>query len=456
MQRLFWKIFISFWLTLLLFAGATMYTTSIYLDNMRAQQNASSLHNRIVLFINEAQLIADTSDVNGLKDWIQEIDKTEAAPFLLIDDSGSDILQRPVSSRLKKYLERIRKQYLSASYQLRAHRRPIIVPGGSSYILIPDFQSITLARVMQRPRVIAVPLLLSALASGLVCLLLARYLSAPLNRLSQASKQLAAGNLSQRVAPSMGRRRDEIADLANDFDNMAEKLERLLTSQKQLLRDVSHELRSPLARLQAALGLSRQRHNDESDAELDRIELEVERLNDLIGSLLSLTKLESDDVQINREPLYLEEMLNEVAEDAAYEAAAHSLEVKILKSEHVQILANSILLHSAFDNIVRNAIKYTPPGTSVEVSMQKDRNAPGWVSIEVRDYGPGVPDNMLTKLFEPFVRVDEARNRQSGGYGLGLAIAMRAVQSHGGVISAHNAQGGGLSVIIRLPALSKT
>ena len=320
MQRLFWKIFISFWLTLLLFAGATMYTTSIYLDNMRAQQNASSLHNRIVLFINEAQLIADTSGVNGLKDWIQEIDKTEAAPFLLIDDSGSDILQRPVSSRLKKYLERIRKQYLSASYQLRAHRRPIIVPGGSSYILIPDFQSITLARVMQRPRVIAVPLLLTALASGLVCLLLARYLSAPLNRLSQASKQLAAGNLSQRVAPSMGRRRDEIADLANDFDNMAEKLERLLTSQKQLLRDVSHELRSPLARLQAALGLSRQRHNDESDAELDRIELEVERLNDLIGSLLSLTKLESDDVQINREPLYLEEMLNEVAEDAAYES----------------------------------------------------------------------------------------------------------------------------------------
>ena len=249
----------------------------------------------------------------------------------------------------------------------------------------------------------------------------------------------------------MGRRRDEVADLARDFDHMAERLQILISSQNQLLSDVSHELRSPLARLQVALGLARQRQQHQPNAELDRIEHEAECLNELIGQLLSLTRLESDTQLAHSEPVDVATLLAEVAENADFEARAANRQVSIVHSLSATIEANEPLLRSALENVVRNAVRYTDENTSVDITLQHDPEHPGWLLVQVHDHGPGVPDDMLTNLFEPFVRVGDARDRESGGYGLGLGIAERAIRLHGGVISASNDPNGGLNVRIRLP-----
>jgi two-component system sensor histidine kinase CpxA len=249
----------------------------------------------------------------------------------------------------------------------------------------------------------------------------------------------------------MGGRRDEIADLACDFDHMAERLQGLIGSQKQLLSDVSHELRSPLARLQVALGLARQREQDQPNTELDRIEREAERLNELIGQLLSLTRLEFGTVLSHSEPVDLADLLTEIAESTDFEARALNRRVHMVNSVPAIVEANETLLRSALENVVRNAAKYTDVNTSVDISLQPDKAHAGWLLVQVRDHGPGVPEDMLTKLFEPFVRVGDARDRDSGGYGLGLAIAKRAIRLHGGEIFAGNEPDGGLNVRIRLP-----
>jgi two-component system sensor histidine kinase CpxA len=333
-------------------------------------------------------------------------------------------------------------------------RFEIRLPDDTEYRLIADYQGVTLSRVLDRPHVIALPLILAALVSGLVCFLLARYLTAPLDRLRRATEAYAAGDLSARVAPTLGTRKDEVADLAHAFDHMAQRLQELMTSQRQLLSDVSHELRSPLARLQVALGLARQRVAGLADAEFDRIERESERLNDLIGQLLSLAKLEAGTAPSTREPVDLAELLASIASDADYEARASRRRVAITRSEPAVIQGEARLLHSALENIVRNAVRYTPEDTCVNLSLERDREKPDCWRIVIRDQGPGVPEAMLPRLFEPFVRVGDARDRASGGYGLGLAIAQKAVRLHSGEVMALNEPAGGLSVVVTLPATS--
>jgi two-component system sensor histidine kinase CpxA len=252
------------------------------------------------------------------------------------------------------------------------------------------------------------------------------------------------------VKPDIGKRRDEIAELGADFDRMAERLENLLAAQRQLLRDVSHELRSPLARLQVALGLARRRSQG-ARAELDRIEREAQRLDELIGQLLSLMRLESGTDIPAAEPLELAELLHSVAQDANFETENHQRRVAVTDAVPTTLLGDSRLLRSALENLVRNAMRHTAENTTVELSLRPDPQAGHGVVLRVRDYGPGVPEPDLPRLFDPFFRVEAARERGSGGYGLGLAIAARAVRNHGGVIEARNVEGGGLEVRVRLP-----
>jgi len=452
MNHLFGKIFLSFWVSLILFAGAGLLAASLFLERTRAQNEIESPRDRHLSYINEAQLVAKNQGIEGLKSWLIKLDQTEAIPFLMVDTSGKDLLDRPISSHLAERLDRKWKPRRPTDRKRSPrHHNLIQVPGAGQYLLMPDFQAVTLNRVLSRPRVIALPVIVAAIVSGLVCFLLAGYLTRPIRRLSNATHQFAAGNLSLRVASTMGRRRDEVADLARDFDHMAERLQALIGSQKQLLSDVSHELRSPLARLQVALGLARQREQSQTNAELDRIEREADRLNELIGQLLSLTRLEPGTQLAHSEPVDVEILLAEVAESADFEARVANRQVRIINSLPVSIEANETLLRSALENVVRNAARYTDENTSVDIALQHDPEHPGWLLVQVRDHGPGVPDNMLTKLFEPFVRVGDARDRESGGYGLGLAIAERAIHLHGGEISAANEPDGGLNVRIRLP-----
>jgi two-component system sensor histidine kinase CpxA len=288
--------------------------------------------------------------------------------------------------------------------------------------------------------------------SGIVCYALARYLTAPIRRLRAAARQLATGDLSVRVAAGRGRRRDEIGDLGRDFDYMAERVEALVSAQRRLLRDISHELRSPLARLSVALGLARRVAETEASPALDRMEREAERLNDLIGQLLTLTRLESGADSRERVPVPLVELVHEVAADAEYEAVGRDRHVCVVAETECTTVGSLELLRRAVENVVRNAVQYTPAGTTVEIALRcTDAGPPRRATIEVRDYGPGVPAGALRDIFRPFYRVAAARDRHSGGVGLGLAITAQAVNLHGGTVSATNAPEGGLLVQITLP-----
>lgn len=451
MQRLYWKIFVSFWIALLLFAATSLLFTSHYLDRLRDQQDAGTPRERYEQRVAQARDIAQQDGLQGLKAWAHEVDEHDAVPLLVLDVNGDDVLNRAVPAQALEHLRRHdeRAERLG-NMQRRMHPEPwIVLDDGSRYRVVPDFQGVTLGRLLVRPRVIAVPLLLGTLISALMCFLLARYLTAPIARLRRAAEAYAAGDLTQRVGASLGGRRDEIVDLALAFDHMAERLDDLMLSHKRLLRDVSHELRSPLARLQAALGLARQRAGAADQPELDRIEGEAERLNELIGQLLSLARLDAGVQDIPLETVNLSELLTTVTEDAALEAGARQCAVRLQQPAMLSVRGNAKLLHSALENVVRNAIHYTAAASAVTITASQ---TDGRVLIRVTDHGPGVPEQMLPQMFEPFVRVGEARDRRSGGYGLGLAIAKRAIGLHGGEISARNEAAGGLSVTISLPA----
>ncbi|MHB8766625.1 MAG: ATP-binding protein [Deferrisomatales bacterium] len=280
--------------------------------------------------------------------------------------------------------------------------------------------------------------------------LLARFLAAPIRELRRATRELAEGDLGARVGPALGGRQDETGALGRDFDRMAGRIEGLVGAQQRLLRDISHELRSPLARLNVALELARQKAGAEAGGSLDRIGREAERLNELIGQLLALTRMEREGGPGERVPVALDELVAGVAQDADFEARGRGRSVAVGRCDGATAEGSPELLRRAVENVVRNAVRFTAEGTAVEVSLA--RTAEGAARIAVRDRGPGVPPEALTELFRPFYRVADARDRQTGGTGLGLAIAERAVRLHGGTIRAANAPGGGLEVTIELPS----
>ena len=288
--------------------------------------------------------------------------------------------------------------------------------------------------------------------SGIFSYLLARSLTKPILQLRKATRQFAGGALATRVGSILETRKDEIADLGWDFDTMAERIEALVDAQQRLLRDISHELRSPLARLNVALELARQRSGEKPGKALDRIERESERLNELIGELLTLTLLESGTEKIDKTPIDLEGLIESIVEDSNFEARDRNRLVKIVASRKIMVNGSEEMLHRAVENVVRNAIRYTDESTAVEVSLlAQEKEGQRVAIIRVRDQGPGVPEVALSQMFKPFYRVEDDRGRITGGTGIGLAITERSVQLHGGTIMVSNATEGGLAVEMLLP-----
>lgn len=281
------------------------------------------------------------------------------------------------------------------------------------------------------------------------CYVLARSLTIPIRRLQKTTQQIAGGDYSVRVGKSLGKTGNEIADLGRDFDIMVDRTEKVISAQKRLLRDISHELRSPLARMGVALELAKSRLHAEDSSSLKKIELESGRLNELIGQLLTLTRLESGVGLAAVEPVDLTRLLADVVADVDYEAANSSRGVKIVATAEVMMSGSRELLRRAIENIIRNAAQYTADKTQVEVTLSVGHDE---AQIQVTDFGPGVPEHDLPHLLEPFYRVAEARERQTGGVGIGLAIAEQAVKAHGGRVIMENCGGGrGLVVTIALP-----
>lgn len=295
-------------------------------------------------------------------------------------------------------------------------------------------------------------LLITFVISGLVCYGLAWRITAPIRRLRAAAQGLAGGDLSSRVTLSGEVTGDELTDLGRDFNLMAVRIEKLVTAHKQLVRDVSHELRSPLARLNVALGIARKQSPPSAEAVLDRIELEGERLNLLIGELLTLSQLEGGATG-GKDEVDLEELADEVSRDADFEACGCNRRVHFTPSPALLVRGNRELLRRALENVVRNAVRYTAEESAVEVSLEQ---APGPQAVLwVRDFGPGVPEAQLADIFRPFYRVAEARDRLSGGTGIGLAISEKTFALHGGTVTARNLPNAGLEVEIRLPITAR-
>jgi two-component system, OmpR family, sensor histidine kinase CpxA len=292
------------------------------------------------------------------------------------------------------------------------------------------------------------------LVSGLICYLLTRYLTAPILRLREASQQLAAGDLSIRAVGGE-RRRDELGDLVRDFNAMASRIEELVSRQRQLISDVSHELRSPLARLNVALDLGRERKGD--DPAFDHMEEDLGLLDEMIERQLTLARLDSLTAPVPMMSLDLTELVSQTVRNAGFESCKREVRVTFSAGEQYFVRGNAELLHSAIENIVRNAIRYTESGTTVEVVLESEKrsNTP-LVRLTVRDYGPGVSESELIPIFRPFYRVANARDRQSGGAGLGLAIADRVIRIHDGDIRAGNAEPAGLRVEVLLPRLAES
>jgi two-component system, OmpR family, sensor kinase len=447
MRSLFVRIFLSFWAAMLLVLSATA-AVAWYRFN---QVQSVSIDSKALANVASARLLV--GGLPALHDWIDEVeDRYRDRRIFIVDQTGEDIRKRRLPTTYRSYVNRLRDAgflgkelvpgrrddplLLSPLFQDRdgtVYTLMISPPIWSNLLFSPDARIILLTSAL--------------LISGLVCLWLARYLSKPVERLQSSARSLAAGNMEARVGEEFSRRHDELGVLARDFDTMADHVRNLVASKENLLRAMSHELRSPLARLRVACDLARGQNAD-VPRQLDRIELEAERLDTLIGQILQLSHLRAVPLP-PRQPLDLSSLLSEIVEDARLEAsAAHKQVDWTPPSQSLVVEGDHGLLRSAIENVLRNAVRFTKPSSSV---MTKAACDGGEVSIVIQDRGPGVPDKDLERIFEPFYRVAEARDRDTGGTGLGLAITARIVSLYGGEVRARNAPDGGLSVEIRLP-----
>jgi len=452
MKSLFLRIFLSFWMAQALFVVLAILVTIAF------RPRTSTWESLRTTVLTEASSAFEEGGSDRLRQYLENLDETQHVRAFLFDEKGNELSGRPAPEwAMRVAAGGPRMPHDGFLFPAPPMQRDSRASSDGKHRFTVVLGLPPGPRVFFGPRGLPVPgLIIAIISSGLVCYFLSWYMTKPIVRLRTAARQLAAGDLTARSGAPVSKRRDEVAGLMRDFDAMAERIEILLKAQSRLLNDISHELRSPLARLNVALGLARQREGMENADMLDRIELEASRLNELIGRILTLARLEDGEQRIPPTPVPLDELVASVAEDAEFEAQARHCHVHSSIAEgDWSVRGTASLLHSAVENVVRNAIRYTQEGTSVEIELARDsRSGASEAVLRVSDSGPGVPRDALDKLFEPFYRLDDARGRQTGGVGLGLAITERAVRFHGGKIRAYNRDKGGLVVEIRLPLIS--
>jgi len=476
MRTLFFRIFISFWLAMaMILAGAIAVTATVawYRIAMLSSINPGEL-------MNDATAALRNQGIPGLKRWLETV--TGAHPDLdiyVVDAAGNDVLQRALPERIEQWLVldggpgRGKDGALGASYWPygydwsphgvtqshstdfnRSHllaNPKIFGDDGTSYTLLVAWFGATPMDEIGSDGVIYALFAIALGISAVVCWWLARYISAPLAELQMSARTLALGNFEAQVDEKFCNRRDELGILAQDFNRMAACLHAQIASKEILLRDVSHELRSPLTRLRVALGLAR-RDGGDIEIQLNRMERDIERLDALIGETLQLSRLSGAVPAFGRDSVELGRLLNDVIEDAQLEADASGKSIAPSAILDLWVDGNLELLRRAIDNVLRNAIRFEPEGGRIEISTRVDASgAAAGATVAIRDHGRGVPEPDLERIFEAFYRVAEGRERSSGGTGLGLAITARVMALHGGRATARNAPGGGLVVELHFP-----
>ncbi|MCB1024156.1 MAG: HAMP domain-containing protein [Acidobacteria bacterium] len=451
-MSLFLKIFLWFWLAMALIVSALMLVTWSTSSEPLAKQWQTFVGESINLNSATAVQIYENEGIDGLQEYfdrqknkrrINSIGFFKKDRQLIAGDldyvNMDDLFDRATATNEPEFLELPDKIFGA---------KKIVLENGETYFYVIELKRFS------PPPFFTAKLMLQGLVvlfmTGLVCYALARYLAAPISKLREATQKFASGELEARVGNKAGKRGDELACLANDFDEMAERIQTLITSEKRLTQDISHELRSPLARMNVALEIARAKSNPETATLIERLEKESGRLNDLIGQLLTLSKLETGSQSFDMHEINLSKLVEQIVSDADFEAQAAGRSVEITQIDKSVVFGNEQLICSAVENVLRNAVRYTKPDSAVQVSVE---NVNGSSIVKIRDFGEGVPESDLGKMFRPFYRVQEARDRKSGGIGLGLAIAERAVNSHNGKISAKNVDDQGLLVEISLPTV---
>ncbi len=458
MSRLYWRIFIAFWMVIVLTMVATVTVNTLISRDDVETSRLQALFASLDALAEQAQRTLDKEGEAGLREWLEQKQASLNVPMFIVDPDGNELRGQPLPRRFRRPPSEFR-----AEPELRRERRPGMRPnirpglGARSRVLTgPRGDYLFIAMGLDRPRAPGMlspnarrvfPLML-VLVSGVACFWLARYLTRPIQVFRQTGQRITAGDLSARVGAPVNRRKDEFGALAKDFDRMAEQIQALLESKQRLLREVSHELRSPLARLQAATGLLRQQAGDADNPNLERIEQEAQTLNHMIGQILAFSRLESME-RIAREAVDVTELIGEVVANARFEAQVLGRDVTLEAPETLAAELDPALLQSAVDNVVRNAVQHASQLTAVTLVA-----LPDGIQITVTDDGPGAPEAHLDRLFEAFFTAAPSNSAHGQGAGIGLAIARRAVDLHGGRITARNrTDGSGLEVSITLPAV---
>jgi len=451
MRSLFVKIFVSYWIAQALFFVLALLVASA----LRPTREISDLQAEQPKFLNDVVQAYQSGGEQSAWRYLRSLHEIHHVRLFIFDERGTELLGR----RPPEWMQRAQRGEMSTADSFWGRFRPqqflrasTATADGHRYTLITELPP-EMHMHFGPHGLPGLGILIGIISSGLVCYFLARYLTAPIASLRAATQKLASGDLTARAGMPGSRRHDETAELVRDFDRMAERLQTLIDAQRRLLTDISHELRSPLARLNVALELARQRSGADANSALDRIDRETVRLNEMIQRLLMLVRLEGGDDSLETAPVRLGQLIQEIAKDAAFEAQSRRCQVEVEIVADCEVTGSPSLLHSAIENVVRNAIRYTEEGTAVHIRLESERGSAGTEAVvRVIDSGPGVPEDARDKMFRPFYRVDDARGRQTGGVGLGLAITARAVALHSGTVQAQNRPEGGLMVEIRLPS----
>ena len=448
MTSLYWRIFLSFWLALALILVGTV---SVVVNGEQQRRFAQAYVLRSELYAQATEAF-ETAGPEGLRTWLTGIKRPEiSSRTFILDHTGKELLGRAIPDALR---DPPKDAHRIASTNIRGIGGPLVLvgPDGKTFQVVigPLRSGPRLFGELETPQVSTATLLIALVVSAVVCFFLARYLVSPVDQLRRATRQIASGDLDVQVSAQLKGRNDELGLLASDLDTMSQRVRNLLELKQQLLRDVSHELRSPLARLQLALSLARRHENTGVERQLARIACEADRLEELIARTLKLARLERPMQGLEGVPLDIAELLTNIVSDVGIEAEARGSTVALETQRPLPVKGDPELLRSAMENVIRNAVRYGPPGSKVGI---ESRRMGSQIEVMVSDSGPGVPEKDLELIFEPFYRVDAARNRAVGGDGLGLAIAARAVGIHGGRIQARNLEAGGLVVQLSLPVL---
>jgi len=433
MRTLFAKILLWFWCTLAITVVGSAFISALIVNRNASDQQSPGA--RLVTFqLEEARLAYETGGRPGLQAFLDNVQKIYGAQGILTDETGRDLLTNEDRSDLVRRARRRANLPIIRTTENMVARMAedgrywffFIVPRERPgiWFLTPDHLFIMGAAI-------------------LLCYWLAFHLTTPVRALQKAVERFGRGDLTARVNST---RRDELGQLARTFDRMAERIETLLAAERRLLLDISHELRSPLARLGVAVELARS--GDDRDSALNRIQKESDRVNSLVGQLLQVTRAEGDPASLRRNPVRLDILVQQLVDESTIEAAARGCSLQYEKHDPVTVEGDPELLRRAVENVMRNAIRYSPPEAPVDVSVARQN---GHVVVDIRDRGPGVPPESLSRLFDPFYRVEDDRGRNSGGIGLGLSIARRAIELHKGSIRARNAEPG-LEIELELPA----